>query len=329
MVVLSDLIQRDQWAREVLRASIRKSVFWQSGLIVNDSELSRLMEANVGAVFEFDYFLDLADNEGRISDDSTTVATTDGITTDTDRAVANFRNRSWGSRNITANLSTTGDPLVAIAGRIGAYWGRQMDFTVISLVKGIMADNVANDASDMVNDISAELGDLAVININAIHDTVQTAGDHQDMLGAMICHSAVKTKLIKDGVTDKIYSDGGEYLYEALAGRRLVVTDSVETVGGVYTSYIIGAGVIGYGEGSPKMPTEVERSAAIGNGAGEETLWNRKNFCLHPYGFSFNSTTMASTSPTNAELELAVNWTRNTDRKRVAFAALKARIVAV
>ena len=329
MVILSDLIQRDQWAREVLRASIRKSVFWASGLIQNDSELSRLMKANVGAVFEFDYFLDLADNEGRISDDSDTMAGTDKIGTDTARAVGNFRNRSWGSKNITANLSSTGDPLTAIAGRIGAYWGRQMDFTVISIVKGLMASNVANDASDMVNDISAELGELAVININAIHDTVQTAGDHQDMLGAMICHSAVKTKLIKDGVTDKIYSDSGVYLYEALAGRRLVVTDSVETVAGVYTSYIIGSGVIGYGEGTPKKPTAIEVSEATGNGAGEETLWNRKNFCLHPYGFSFTSAVMASTSPTNAELEDATNWERKTDRKRVAFAALKARIVAV
>ena len=120
MVVLSDLIQRDQYAREVLRASIRKSVFWQSGLIVNDAELTKMMNADIGAVFEFDYFNDLADNEGRISDDSNTIATTDDITTGTDRAVGNYRNRSWGSKNITKNLSATGDPLEAIAGRVGA-----------------------------------------------------------------------------------------------------------------------------------------------------------------------------------------------------------------
>ncbi len=320
MVVLADLIQRDQFAREVLKASIRKSVFWQSGLIVNDSELTKMMKANIGKVFEFDYFLDLVDNEGRISDDSDTTAGSDKIATDTDTAVGNYRNRSWGSKNITANLSTTGDPLLAIAGRIGAYWARQMDYTVIAIIKGIIADNIANDASDMVNDQSAE-----VIDINMILDTVQTAGDASDMLGAMICHSAVRTKLQKDGVTDKIYSDDGDYLYEALAGRRLVITDSVETAAGVYTSYITGGGVLGYGEGKPKRSSEVAYEASTGNGAGAETLWSRKNFCIHPYGFSFTGTP-ASTSPTNAEFETATSWTRNVERKRVAFAALKALV---
>lgn len=322
MVVLADLIQNDQYAREVLRASVRKSVFWQSGLIVNDAELTRLMNADVGAVFNFDYFNDLADNEGRVSDDSNTVATTDDIGTGSDRAVANFRNRSWGSKNITKNLSATGDPLTAIAGRVGAYWARQMDYTAIAVVKGLMADNVASDASDMINDQSG-----VAVDINMILDTQQTAGDAQDMLGVMICHSAIRNKLKKDGVTDKIYSDMGEYLYEALGGLRLVVTDSVDVPSaGNYTSYIIGTGVIGYGEGTPKRANEVEYVAGTGNGSGSETLWSRKNFCLHPYGFSFSSTTMASTSPTNAELALAVNWTRTEDRKNVKFAALIAAI---
>ncbi len=316
MVVLSDLIQRVQWNREVLLASIRKSVFWNSGLIVNDTNLTSKMQANVGSQFEFDYFLDLVDNEGRISDDSTTVAGTDGIDTATDKAIANYRNRSWGSRNITANLSSTGDPLTAIAGRVGAYWARQMDLTAMAAVTGVIADNVANDASDMVNDQSG-----VAIDINMILDTVQTAGDAQDGLGVMICHSAIQNALQKEGVTDKIYSDNGTFLYETLAGRRLVITDSVDTDGTDYTSYIIGGGVFGYGEGSPKRPSETEYTAGIGNGAGQETLWSRKNFCLHPYGFSFVGTP-ASTSPTNTEFKTATSWDRNVERKRVKFAAL-------
>ena len=318
MVVLSDLIQRDQWAREVLLASIRKSVFWQSGIIKNDSELTKFMQAKVGSVFEFDYFLDLDDNEGRISDDSATVAGTDGIATQTDKAIGNYRNRSWAARNITASLSSTGDPLVAIAGRVGAYWARQMDITVMAIVAGIEADNIANDASDMVNDQSS-----VAVSIELILDTVQTSGDAQDGLGGMICHSAIQTALKKQGVTDRIYdTNTGEYLYEALAGRRLIITDSVPVVAGVYTSYIVGAGVIGYGEGSPKRATEIDYIAGTGNGAGEESLWSRKEFCLHPYGFSFTGTP-ASTSPTNAEFEDAASWDRNVERKRVNVAILK------
>lgn len=322
MVVLANLIQREQFNREVLRASIRKSVFWQSGLITRDRELERLMKANIGSVFEFDYFNDLADNEGRISDDSNTIAGTDGITTGTDRAVGNYRNRSWGAKHITRNLSHTGDPLMAITGRIGAYWARQMDFTTMSIVKGILADNVANDASDMYED---ETGNG--ITIQMILDTQQTMGDAQDVLGTMICHSAIRNKLKKDGVTDRIYDNNGKFLYEALGGLRLVVTDSVDSPSaGNYTSYILGGGVIGYGEGKPKQASATETTQATGNGAGQETLWNRKNFSMHPYGFSFLSAAMASTSPTNAEFELEANWDRTEQRKNIKFAALTAHI---
>ena len=323
-VVLSDLIQNDQFAREVLRASIRKSVLWQSGIIVNDLELTRMIQSDVGAVFKFDYFNDLADNEGRISDDSATAATADGITTGTDIAVASFRNRSWGAKNITSNLSATGDPMVAIAGRIGAYWARQMDLTTIAITNGIIADNAANDAGDMINDQSG-----VAVAINMILDTQQTAGDAQDMLGGMICHSAVRNKLKKDGVTDKIYSDDGTFLYEALGGLRLIVTDSVPTgtdipggSAGDYLSYIVGSGMMGYGEGSPKKPFALDEDESTGNGAGSETLYSRKSFSIHPYGFSFTSSSMASVSPTNTEFAAAANWTRNLDRKRIPFAAL-------
>ncbi len=324
MVVLADLIQRTQFAREVLLASIRKSVLWNAGIITSDSELSRLMKADIGSVFQFDYFLDLADNEGRISDDSDTIATTDGISTGTDQAVGNYRNRSWGAKNITANLSHTGDPLVAIAGRVGAYWARQMDFTVIAITNGIIASNAANNASDMIEDQSG-----VAIEITMVLDAQQTAGDHQDYFTTMICHSAVRNKLKKDGVTDKIYDDSGNFLYEALGGLRLVVTDNVPAgtaipggAAGDYLSYIVGPSFMGYGEGTPKRAHEIEYEAATGNGAGQETMWARKNFCIHPYGFSFTNTVVVSTSPSNTEFEDATNWHRGVERKRIPFAAL-------
>jgi hypothetical protein len=317
MVILSDLIQRDQFLQEVLRESIRKSVFWNSGVIRPDSDLTKAIAAKTGTKVSFDYFLDLQDLESRISDDSNTLAGTDGIDTNTDVAVINYRNRSWGAKNITAGLSTTGDPLQAIASRVGAYWSRQMDFTTMSIVTGLFADNVLNDASDMVNDQSGTAVDLPMIL-----DTIQTAGDASGSLQSMIVHSAVETSLKKQGIVDRIYDPAtGTYLYSALAGVRLIVTDSVPSAGGNYTSYLVGTGSIAYGEVQPKRNIEVEYTAATGNGAGQETLWSRKEFSLHPYGFSYVGTP-ASTSPTNAEFEQDTSWDRTQVRKNVALAAL-------
>ncbi len=322
MTVLADLIQRPQFQRDVLLQSIRKSVFWQSGVIVNDSELAKLVNANIGSEFNFDYFLDLIDAEPRISDDSNTIATTDNITTQSSRAISGQYNRSWGSKNITASLSSTGSPMDAITGRIGAWWARSMDLATMSVIDGIFASNVVNDASDMLIDNTG-----TSISIEMLLDGKQTSGDQNDVYGTLICHSAIETSLKKQGVIDRIYSvDSGEYLYSALSGMRIVSNDSVPSNAGNYTSYLVGGGVIGYGEGTPKRPIELAYDAATGNGSGEESIWTRKNYCLAPYGFSFTSATMAGLSPTRAELADATNWTRDVERKRVPLAAVIATV---
>ncbi len=317
MTVLSDLIQRPQFMKGMLLASLRRSVFWNSGVIQTDSELTRGIQAKTGTSMDFDYFLDLDPNEPNISDDSNTNAPVDGIGTQTSHAVFNYRNRAWGAKNITANISTTGDPMMAIAERIGAYWGTQMDLALMSIVDGIFADNVLNDASDMVNNQSG-----TPVDINMILDTRQTSGDAGDVYGAMICHSAIVTSLKKQGVTDRIYDvNTGAFLYESLSGLRLVPNDSVPSNAGNYTSYLIGGAAFGYGEGTPKRAIEVEYDALTGNGAGQEILINRKEFCIHPYGFSFTGTP-ASLSPTNAEFALDTSWDRDVERKRVPLASL-------
>jgi hypothetical protein len=52
-------------------------------------------------------------------------------------------------------------------------------------------------------------------------------------------------------------------------------------------------------------------------------LINRRRYILHPRGVKFNSTTVAGDSPTNAELELAANWTRVYENKNVRIVAIE------
>ena len=315
---LANLIQRDSWSTTALKESLEKSVFWNTGLVVSDGDLQAKVRANSGRMVNADYFLDLADDESRVGDDSATSATPSNIDSATDQAIIHFRNNSWGARNITANLSTTGDPMSTIASRVGAYWARQYDTITLNTIEGIFADNVANNASDMVNDQTG-----VAITINMILDTIQTMGDRGDQLATMVTHSAILTSLRKAGVTDKVYNDQGQYLFDALSGLRIIASDKCPSpAAGTYTSYIIGGGQFGFGEGTHNRPDEVSYDAASGNGAGSESLWMRRQLAIHPYGFSFTDSSVASTSPTNAELILAANWTRNVDRKYAAFAAL-------
>ena len=82
----------------------------------------------------------------------------------------------------------------------------------------------------------------------------------------------------------------------------------------------------GYGgslEGRARLPVEVDRLPATGDGEGQEVLYNRRHYILHPRGIDFVGGTVAGKSPTNAEYALAGNWNRVYQRKSCRWAYLK------
>lgn len=89
-----------------------------------------------------------------------------------------------------------------------------------------------------------------------------------------------------------------------------------------YLCILFGQGAIGYGRGNPRTPSEVQRYPERANGGGVEVLWSRKTWLIHPSGFNFLSTTITGPglSPTWADLQLATNWERVLDRKKIPMA---------
>lgn len=74
----------------------------------------------------------------------------------------------------------------------------------------------------------------------------------------------------------------------------------------IYTTYVLGEGAIEYTDCGAKVPYEMDRDPA--KNGGEDTLYSRQRKCFAPFGISFTKKSMASLSPTDAELELGVNW---------------------
>lgn len=73
-----------------------------------------------------------------------------------------------------------------------------------------------------------------------------------------------------------------------------------------YTSYALGDGAFEFTDCGCNTPYEVDRDPAT-NG-GQDLLYSRQRKCFAPYGISFTMKSMATLSPTDAELELGVNW---------------------
>lgn len=324
MTQLADIIQRTAFQKKALLESLYNSVLFGSGIIVPDSELTAHASANLGRTFEFDYFTDLADTLANVSSDNPASDATPGkIGTGQMKAAKLMRNQGWGSANLVASLSHLGDPMNAIASRIGAYWGRQYDFAAISIYKGVIADNIASNSGDMINDISA-VSNGQKITFDALVDTAQTLGDAQGQLQVAVMHSSQIAVLTKDQVTNKVFDSNGKLLYVELLGWRLIVNDSVPNAAGVYDTIIFKNGAIGFGQGKPKKQEEMSNSAEAGDGEGTETVWSRRHFVIHPYGFTYTGTP-AGKSDTNAELELAATWSRVHERKRIGLAVLRSK----
>lgn len=104
-------------------------------------------------------------------------------------------------------------------------------------------------------------------------------------------------------------------------GAMVVVDDGMTVVAGSptkYYSWLFGPGAIAMGVGSPKVPFEIERTPASGNGGGQEDVYSRVEWIIHPQGFKFG----LSDTPSLAQLNAAANWDRAFERKRVKLACL-------
>lgn len=329
-VRISDVIVPPVFTANVINKTTELSRLWGAGIIVPDAQISALA-AGPASYFDMPYFNDLEDGEANIgSDDPAQKSVPAKIGMNKDAAQKHFRNKSWSSMDLTSALLNQ-DPMGVIESLVAGYWARQMQRTLIAALTGVTAANVAQDAGDMTVNVALP-GAGTPADANRIAATVvlaakQTMGDAAERLSAIAMHSVVYTNLQKQNLIAFIPNARGEVNIPTYLGYQVIVDDScpVEMVSGnpVYTTYLFARGAIGYGEGSPKVATEVTRDAAAGNGEGQEVLHNRKHFVLHPRGVKFTRAAMAGASPTNAELANATNWDRVYSRKQIGLAIIK------
>ena len=93
---------------------------------------------------------------------------------------------------------------------------------------------------------------------------------------------------------------------ETTKGITAVAAVAAVTAHTAYTSYILGDGAFDYADVGAKVPNEMVRDALTNGGV--DTLVTRQRKLFAPRGISFTKVSMASSSPTDAELETGANW---------------------
>lgn len=326
---LTDVIVPAVFTPYVQQETMVLNAFVNSGVIIESPALSNLVNGG-GLTFNVPSWKDLADTDANISsDDPGTSSTPQNIGSAQEIAVRSSRNQSWSAMDLAGELAGD-DPMRAIAGRVARYWAQQLQKQTLSVVKGILADNAAvpsgadtHTAGDMIFDATGLTTPADLFSSDAFLQAVQTMGDAGDSeLRAIAVHSVVYRRMQLLNLIDFIPDARGEIEIPFYLGRRVVVDDALVDAGPVYRTYLFGAGALGLGNGSAKVPTEVDRSPAAGNGGGQDTLYTRTVNTIHPIGHAFIATPAGNT-PTNAEYQAATSWSRRyPERKQVPFAML-------
>ncbi|AYN94424.1 coat protein [Pseudomonas sp. LTJR-52] len=336
--ILSDVVFRDELRDYINVNTSERTAFFESGILVQNNDMAQLL-ASPSNTFTIPWWVDLdASIESNYSNDVyTDIAVPLAVTSASMQARAAYLNEGWNCMNLVKNI-TKQDPLEFVAGRLTSYWQRVAQRRTIASVIGIYNANVANNGGDMVVAAPGTIDAASIIRAKA------TMGDYSGQLGGLsviAMHSAVQTELQILNLIDFTPLADQVPEFGRFQGMRVVVDDGMPVIGtgaeARYLSVIFGPGAIGYEEQQPagEDGLEYERAPDRGNGGGTETLWTRRNYVIHPLGYSFLSTTITGTPGTSrpvsaswADLALATNWERKFNRKEVPLAFVTSTVSA-
>lgn len=334
--LISDVVVPEVYATYQAVDDPEKTAFFESGVAIRSALLDGFASGG-GRIVTVPFWKDLdASQEPNYSTDATgDVAVPQKIVAGEQIARLAFINQGYSSADLAAELAGS-DPMQRVRNRFGTYWRKQWQRRTIATLNGVLASNVAVNDSDMVNDVSgatnADVDASTLFSRAAFTGAAFTSGDHVDEYQAIAVHSVVYKRMIDNDDIEFIPDSQGNLTIATFMGRRVIVDDGMSFTpaagtGGTdaaakYVSVLFGTGAIGFGEGAARTPVELDREAAQGNGGGIETLWERKQYLIHPFGYKFNSATVTGQSPTLANLGVAANWTREVDRKNVPLAFL-------
>lgn len=298
-----------------------KNELIKSSVIVTDERLKALLSTQTGSHYGTIPIYGTIGGDAQNYDGKTDIESSN-MDTYEQSVIAVGRAHSWTEHDFSTDITAGVDFMREVARQVSYWWDGVDTGIVMSILEGIFSmTGTAN--LEFVNkhtyDISGEVdAELAPTTLNT---AVQKAsGDKRGKFTMVFMHSAVATNLENQNLLQylKYTDDNGIQRPLPLAtwnGRMVIIDDGMpaevvedgETTYTKYTTYVFGQGAFGFAELGAEMPYEMSRDPKT-NG-GKTTLYVRRRMCYAPKGISFTKASVASLSPTDAELADGANWT--------------------
>ena len=309
----------------VAERALHLNKFFQAGVLVKSPVLFDKLSGGSNT-FNFPFWQDLSGASEILTE--TGDVTVNPITADKMIARRQLRGKAWGANDLAAQLS--GDnPIQAIGDRVANYWATQYQSLLTYSIRGVIADNVTNNSGDLVVDISTETG-LSATSANKISaiktiEAVMKQGDRFSEITAIAVHSAVYQTLVENDLIDYVQDSASSMSIPTYMGLKVVVDDDLPVIAGSvngykYHSYLFKSGSVAFAENPGKYTAnETYRDP---KGIGIDSLYTRRQFAIHPLGFSWVLSPDTATSPSDAQLYTLGSWDRVYNAKNAGIIAL-------
>ena len=323
---LTDIIIPEVFYPYIMEESLNRNPFFQSGILAASPQITAFL-AGGGKTSNIPYWQDLT---GDSDEPSETVAdTVNELGTDKMVVRRQIRHKAWGANALSAALSGA-NPVQAIGQRVAGFWGKDMQNNLVRYIRGILADNAADDSSDLIVDISTEDGAAATsankISATKTIEALMKQGDRFSDIKAIAVHSVVYQTMVTNDLIDFVQDSKTSTMIPYYIGLRVIVDDGMPVIAGgtsgyKYHSYLFKPGSVGFGENAGAiLPVEVSRDASKGSGI--DILYTRRQFAVAPLGFSWNKADNSAITPSLADLIAATSWDRVYDKKNTGVVAI-------
>lgn len=327
---LTDIVPVKTFAKIVEGKVTENSKFRQSGLITTDARITSKAQT-AGFEGTLPQWKPLPGGEAETMNDDPSVR---GVPGKVEQVVMTARMiqraKAIAAMDLT-DYASDSDAIAYAATELARLWQTDEDSAVIAILKGLLADNVANDGGDMVSARHVTSGTIAAANVfgwDAVIAARKQLGDLGGELQFMIAHSDVVNNLRAKEPNAFVPASQTDIGLEKYGKYAIVETDNWAVEGTtnfpVYTTVFAGSGLLGYGAGSfGENALAQVRDEFAGNFSGQETIISRRRYILHPFGFSNKAPASNGVSQSNAELSASATWDRVVSRKAVPLVAIK------
>lgn len=320
-VKLTDSIIPSVYAQYSFEAHVQSLEIFQAGILFSDPSISSKLSMG-GRSVDMPGWKDLGNDPSEpVNDDETDSIETKKIGSRREVAARHIRAQAWAVTDLVGVLAGD-DPLKVIVNRQTDYWQRAHKLMILGMLKGVVADNIANDSSDMVRDTNASIVDTDII------EAAYLMGDRADKFKSIWIHSKqMKALKLADLIDYVPSSQQGGMMIPYYMGLRVIVDDDIPVSTGEYTAFLFKDRAIMWNElpvNTEGGPLEFDRKPKLGHGGGLTEMVARRHVVPHIPGTRWLDGSTAGEFATDAELALAANWDRTaTSVKNMTFLALK------